>query len=395
MKQGKRTSICFISRAIVNQGLETLIKREYLYYAHFAENFDQLIFLDVSKVFTSSTLSKGHTDSAAYRLLPAKCKVVTPRNLAEFKDFLKSNDMVVISNFSDEWPDWYIHFYLRKYRIPLIYIQTMSENRSFQSKNLHELPLSKKILGIVKKFYARVEERLFCADVDTLFISSPKNADLYKKSPRFKEIVLTNSRFYDSYLSNSYPVADECIVFLDSMLPYHLDQLKFGNQGLIDRKLYFSNLNRVLDTMEQKLGRKSVVCLHPQYKEDNIKEDFGQRQTVKHRTQEFTAKAAVVLFHESSAINNAILYNKKIIQLAGSQFNDFISSNCEAMRQTVGCPMLDMYEATAGQINQALETLEINQEATEAFLSNYIKRPGQEGIPSYRLIAGHIKSKYM
>jgi len=396
LKKDKRKCVCFISRGTPEHGLESLIKREYFYYKYFAENFDHPIFLDVSKVFTSQALSKGDVDEAAHRLLPAKWTIIIPNSFADFKNFLKSNAMIVISNFSEEWYDWYIHYYLKKYKIPLIYIHTMSENTDFQIQNLSKFKFRflGKTFEILKKAYFRLEEHLFCAKVDTLFISNPQQAHLHRRSSRFNEIVLTNSRFYDSYLANSYPVTDNCIVFLDSMVPYHFDQARYGFP-LTDRELYYFNLDRVFNVIEQKLSKKVVVCLHPKYNDENVKKDFGQRQTVKHRTQEFTAKAAVVLFHESSAVNHAVLYNKKVIQLIGSRFNDFINSNCKSIQRILGCPTLDMYEDTQEPIGHLLDTLKINKEKYEIFLSNYIVRPGEEGVFSCRQIADHIKLKYM
>ncbi|MDO8674947.1 MAG: hypothetical protein Q7K71_02360, partial [Candidatus Omnitrophota bacterium] len=230
--------------------------------------------------------------------------------------------------------------------------------------------------------------------VDTLFISNPQRAGFYRRSSRVNEIVLTNSRFYDTFLAHSYPVTEDYIVFLDSMVPYHLDQVLWGH-GLIDRSSYYSNLNRVLDVIEQKLGKKMVVCLHPQYDEANSKRDFGRRQTVKHRTREYTAQAAVVITHESSSVNNAVLYHKKVVQLTGSRFNDFTKANCACIQKMLSFPTIDMYEATEQQISDLLNTLKIDEEKYKAFLSDYIVRSGQEGITSYRKIADHIKLKYM
>ncbi len=390
----KRKCVCFIGRSAPNRGLESCIKREYLYYKQFAETFDQLIFLDVSKVFTSSVVS-GDVDEAAHKLLPGKFTVIIPNGLKDFKDVLRSHAMIVISCFSEEWYDWYIPFYLKRYKIPLIYIHTTSEISNFQQNlNVFKFRFLGIIFKVLKKIYFRLEERLLRIRVDTLFISNPQRAGFYRRSSRVNEIVLTNSRFYDTFLAHSYPVTEDYIVFLDSMLPYHLDQVRYGH-GLIDKDLYYFDLDRVLTAIEQKLDKKVIVCLHPKYNDENVKKDFAGRQTVKYRPQEFTAQASLVLFHESSTIQNAILYNKKIIQLVGNQINDFNNSNCKSIQGILDCATLDMYEATEQQIYDVLETVRINKEKYEMFLSDYIVRPGQEGVSSCRQIVDHIKLKYM
>lgn len=394
----KRKCVCFIGRSAPNRGLESLIRREYLYYKQFAETFDQLIFLDVSKVFTSSVVSHGDVDEAAHKLLPDKFTIIIPNSLKEFKDVLKSHTMVVISCFSEEWYEWYIHHYLRKCSIPLVYIHTMSETIDFQYRKSQNSTIVGHLWTQSKvvcfKIVNRLMDYIFSAPIDTLFISNKPLARKIKHLRRYREIVITNSRFYDNYLAHSYPVTDDHIVFLDSMLPYHLDQTRFGH-CLIDRDPYYFHLNRVLNVIEQKLGKKTVVCLHPKYDEANLERDFGRRQTVKYRTQEYTAQAAVVLFHESSAINNAVLYNKKVIQLTGSRFNDFTKANCVSVQKILGFPTIDMYGATQQQISDLLNVLKVDQQRYAAFLSNYIVSSGQEGVASCRQIADHIKLKYM
>ena len=389
--------VCFISRGTPHKGLESFLRREYLLYEYFDKVFKRPIFLDVSKVFTSKVLSAGELTSSAHALLPQNFEIIVPKDLKEFRRFLRTGDLIAVSNFSEEWYDWYIHYYLKKYLVPLIYIHTMSEIIDFQyqkgeNKGIAQIWARSK--RVCFKIIDHLLEYIFCAKVDTLFISNKRLAGQIKNSRRFKEVVITNSRFYDSYLAHSYPVTEDYIVFLDSMLPYHLDQVNFGHR-LIDRELYYFNLDRVLNTVEQKLGKKAVVCLHPKYDEKNLEKDFGRRQTVKHRTQEFTARAAVVLFHESSAINNAVLYNKKVVQLAGSGFNEFIRTNCESVRKALGVEALDMYEATEQQVDHLLGALKVNTQRYTAFLSDYIVSPGKEGVASCRQIADHIKLKYM
>lgn len=396
-----KKSICFIRMGSV----ETIVDLKGLLFEHFAKVFDDVFFLDVSNVFTSKLISGRPDNDRAYHMLPAEFRVVCPKKLSELKSFLRSNDIVAISDFSEYWPDWYLHYYLKKYSIPLVYVHTISEVVSFERNS----PREKKFLARfwvrflrkLKSLSLRVLRRFTSYDffgdvlvkVDTLFISNKEKAEYKKDYRRYGEIVLTNSRFYDNMLVNNYDVSNDYVVFLDSTLPYHLDQILLGHKP-IDRQSYYSNLNRVLDVIEATLAKEVVVCLHPKCKDENVDEDFGKRKVVKYKTDEFVAKADIALFHESSAVNSAIVYGKKVIQLIGSSFNDFTKRNCEFYQKLFSFPTLDIYEADRDCIEECVRNVKVDREKYDAFLSNYIITSGQKGVPSCVQIADHISNKY-
>jgi len=390
--------ICFIRTGDV----KTLDGLFHDLHEHFSREFGHLFFVNVNQVFTSrlfhcKSVSKAEADG----VLPANFTYIAPKNLAAFKNFLTSHDLIVICHFSETWRDWYIHHYLRKYSIPMVYLDILSGVVSFRYKNLQSEAFLARFSNMLKFFRSRLLRKLalkiFLHDVDTIFISRRNKAEYIKnfKEGHYgkSEVVIVNSRFYDNVLSDNYQLSNDYVVFLDSMLPYHGDQLRFGFQ-LIDRELYYKKLNRALDTIESVLGRELVICLHPKYDEKNLQRDFGGRKAVKYRADEFVAKAELVLFHESSAINNAIIYGKKIIQLTGSRFNDFIKNNCQSYQELIPLTTLDIYECDKDSIKQVLATLEPDQQKYDDFFSNFIMASGQKGISPYEQIADKISRKY-
>jgi hypothetical protein len=248
-------------------------------------------------------------------------------------------------------------------------------------------------LGVFRRFTLYDFFNDIFVRVDTLFISNKEKAEYKKNYRRYGEIVLTNSRFYDNMLVNNCGVSNDYVVFLDSMLPYHLDQVRLGHKP-IDRRLYYDNLNRILDVIESTLAREAVVCLHPKYNDENLSEDFGKRKTIKYKTDEYVAKAEIVLFHESSAVNSAIVYGKKVIQLMGRDFNNFTKRNCEFYQKLFSFPTLDIYENDRDCIEQVVKNVKVDRERYDFFLSTYIIASGQKGVPSYVQVADHISNKY-
>lgn len=385
-----KKTLCIIR----SDSIEKAAKLNQVLYDHFAEVFDDVLFLDMNKVFTTR-LRYGRLSHEKERgTLPGKFKVRSVKNISEFRDILRSGNMVVISAFSEEWFDWYIHYYLRKYSIPLVYVFLIPSMVNFQYR---KMPFSR----IINRFRIRYLSTMifvhflktgFVSKIDTVFLS--QKADNAKGlETRYKEVVVTNSRFYDNFLKDNHKISNDYIVFLDSMPPYHGDQIRFGHKPP-DRKLYYQNLNRVFAAIESITGKEVVICLHFRYNEDNLKEDFGQRKAFKYRTDEFIAKADMVLFHETSAVVSAVLYKKKIIQLRGSKFNEFINANCDCYPKLFSFSALDMYECSADSIRKTLEELKIDQESYDNFLKKYIIASEQKDMLSCVQIADHISRKY-
>ena len=371
--------ICFIRRG----GVKTIDNLFHTLYEHFSKEFQHIFFVNVSKIFTSKLICDPD-DVDAHKVLPANFTYIVPKSLSDFKKFLTSHDLVVICYFSETWSDWWIHHYLKKYSIPLVYIHTHSTVAKFlynrACKELIFVRLWKKIKMIHSRFLRYLALNYFLHDVSTLFISRKDKAERIRKSNegRYKnsEVVITNSRFYDTFLLKNYEVSNDYVVFLDSMLPYNEDPPRFGFQP-INRELYYKNLNRVLDIIKSLLGKELVICIHPKYNEENLQRDFGGRKAVKYRTDEFVAKAELVLFHDTSAVNSAIVYGKKIIQLTGSRFNDFQKRNCAAYQEVFSFSTLDIYECDVSEIRKAIEASKINEEEYASFLSNFIVASGQ------------------
>ncbi|MHC4124671.1 MAG: hypothetical protein ACYSSI_13935 [Planctomycetota bacterium] len=391
MKLNKK-EICFV----VGGSLEMNMKMNTLLYEHFSNTFEKVFFLDVNKVFTTALepLSSAN-NSKMYAKLPPNFEVVVPKNLSEFKRFLKSNNLVVICFFSETWKDWYIHYYLRKYSIPLVYILSIAVLVIFSYRKVPFARILNKFSSryLSLKIFRMLVLRGLLSRVDTFFVSQKADKERLKRLRGYNEVIEINSRAYDSFLINQYKTSNDYLVFLDSMLPYHGDQVKYGFM-LIDRGLYYKNLNRVLDIMERITGKEAVVCLHPAYNEDNLEEDLGKRRTAKFKTDYFIAQAELVLFHASSAINSAILYNKKVTQLLGSKFNDFVKKNCEAYQNLFSFSTLDIYESSEEDIKRHIEALRIDRECYDKFLDDYIIVSGQKDIPSHAQIADHMSRKY-
>src|SRR5690606_16034895 len=97
------------------------------------------------------------------------------------------------------------------------------------------------------------------------------------------------------------------IVFLDIMLVDHPDSQRIGNNAVVPRELYFSQLNRFFDQVEKKTGLPVVIASHP--KADYTTE-FEHRLCIKNKTAELSIGAELILTHGSLSISYALLAEK-------------------------------------------------------------------------------------
>ena len=81
------------------------------------------------------------------------------------------------------------------------------------------------------------------------------------------------------------------------------------------KKIFLKDLKNYFFYLEKKLKKKVVLCLHPSSNKLEYQKIFKKFKVVKFKTETYLLKSYLVLFHESSITNLAILMNKKIIHL--------------------------------------------------------------------------------
>jgi len=230
--------------------------------------------------------------------------------------------------------------------------------------------------------------------IDVLYVSDSK----YRKTSRFsrekyKSIVEINSLNYDLYLENKYMESSNYIVFLDSMLPYHGDQIRYGYTP-INRNLYYTNLNNLFDRIEAAINKEVVVCLHPKYNEKNKRVDFGKRKAIKNMSQFYVSQSDIVLFHESSSINSAFIYNKKVVQLFSIEFNNFVINLCDQYKKKTGVFRFDFFDDNIEELLLYFNEKDKPNSSQKEFVDRYIISSGKENILGCDQIVESLNYKF-
>tara|TARA_B100000959_G_C14945797_1_gene609829 strand:+ start:67 stop:903 length:837 start_codon:yes stop_codon:yes gene_type:complete len=243
-------------------------------------------------------------------------------------------------------------------------------------------------------FYYLIRLNVF-QKVDVLYLSDKelKSKIINRYYGKHERIKLVNSAFYDSSLQYNYHVSNQYIVFLDSMPPYHGDQIIYGFTP-INKDLYYSALDELFSYIERVTGKEIIICLHPKYDTINAVADFKKRKSVKNKTQFYVAQASLVLFHDTSAVNSAFIYNKNVVQLFTPLFNDFCKNCCDQYYYKLNIDRINFTDKEQFcELNKIMQNKK-QKTIINSFISNNIISSGVAGQTGYSQIIDDLCLTY-
>ena len=124
-----------------------------------------------------------------------------------------------------------------------------------------------------------------------------------------------------------------------------------------------------LKNLSTTYNKEVVICIHPTENLEIIKKNYPEFKVLQNQTRENVFKAFIVLFHDSSAVIDAILLKKKIITLTSSLMDQNQIDGIDAYVNRIG--MLKLGIDNKMKINKDDLLLKL-EENTENY-SNYIK----------------------
>ena len=117
------------------------------------------------------------------------------------------------------------------------------------------------------------------------------------------------------HLENSKNNLEENIVFIDSDIRTKDIIIREGSISIDKEIEYIKRLNNFLKKLEISFNKKVTICLHPKSNYELYKKYFNDFEIVQFKTTEKIKSAYIVIFHESTAINDALTLKKRIIRL--------------------------------------------------------------------------------
>ena len=299
------------------------------------ENIYMINFINL-KLFSNKKEKYNFTINKKFKL-PNNIEFFTPLNSKDFADFMVGKELIGIINLDRRFADLKLYLLLKKYKIKQVQISNigfvLAEHTSLKNNfwkgvlwklkkvYAHKFIVLLSNLGLISKLEIR-----FTTD-STIVESLKKSRNFYQKIFNYfklafaKETILVNSRAFDLYKMDKIKASENVIVHLD----WNLDDSQFlVFKDPLSRKnieKHYFYLERLLKYFSNVYKKKIVVPLHPMDDLKLKKKYFPDFDVVQYQTRENILKAFIVFFFETSAIIDAILLKKKIINLHSDIFD--------------------------------------------------------------------------
>jgi hypothetical protein len=308
------------------------------------ENFEKIYFINMYK-FKLFTNWPFYEKEFSYEVdnkfkFPNNIEIFIPKTIKDFEDFMIDKELIAINTIGRFFSDLKINFLLGRHPIK----QTQIQNIGFFNTDSKLLNKSfRKRLGFkINKYYGHKLTVLLSnfgllPKIQIRFTSSSEIIDIINKSFvkkilfklklfYVKEFVLINSRSFDIFKKNEIKTSEDKIVLMDYNLNNPEAIAYQGNLNQINIEKHYYYLNKITNNLSNMYNKKVVVCIHPNDNLELKKKYFPNLEVVQYQTMENVYKAFLVLFIESSAIVDAILLKKRIINLI-SNFSGEITMN--------------------------------------------------------------------
>ncbi len=210
------------------------------------------------------------------------------------------------------------------------------------------------------------------------------------------EIVWTHDLDYDLYLEVEKKNATQAfnnkdyIVFIDQYLPFHIDLKISGLNKYIDPDDYYNSLERFFDFLAKKTGMQIIIAAHPRSEYEKKERYFKNYTIIKHKTIELIKNSRLVLLHNSTARNFAILYKKPMLFLTSSKIDKTFHGELIRM-------LAEYFKMSPIYINKFTEDLSLNkiflvdETLYLRYKENYIKTAVSPNLPFWQIVSDRLK----
>ena len=257
-----------------------------------------------------------------------------PKSFAELNYFLTKNKIFLINNLSPKLYHLKIHLQLNKKNIFQVSIDNLGILSSYYVDNWENVNLQKKIhYFYIKKFAFFIHRLLillgFIKTINILYLA---RRDIFQKyvssgfrklpiNKRYKNIIPVKPR---QISINQEETSEKFISYIDTNIDHEDLKVRATDITTGSKEKFITDLKIYLSNLENFFKKKVILCLHPSSDESEYKKIFKGFKIVKHQTEKYLSKSFLVLFHESSITNLAILMNKKMISIITKNLGKYL-----------------------------------------------------------------------
>lgn len=317
------------------------MKKKILY--HVFENYNKRKYID--NIFFKEINSKFKVKIIDISFLKKnkffEKKIYYPKNFHEIRELIQKKDSIFISHLENNINTFRFLNLIHKNKKKLYKINNsaaleqykviINKNLFFNIQKLFKYKFKKKLFTIINIILIYLN---LLPKFDIIFECSQNKIRKYNKII-FKKIIRINSNTYDKLIYNKTSIKREKIVFLDSNFS-HNDRICFDSNPSKKQYIkYLHQLKILFEIIEIKFNSKIIICLHPTTDIKMFKSIFIKNNIIKGKTDFYVKKAKLLLFHESSSILDAIILNKKIINLQSALMGKYFQYRNELYNKEI------------------------------------------------------------
>lgn len=349
MKQKK--NIYFI---VAEKNVDKIYKFNKILLSQLSKKFENIYFLNLFnlKLFTKKNFFPNYQ-------IDDKTFVLNFDDSKKFKEFILDKKIIAIVSLGKDPSFFFIHYLINRKNIKLIMIMDLSQignkmtidfnfkflfsaYKHYFTKGFYYFFRFLTLINVFPKIYLLFESNL---EVKS-YIENSRSRKLEKIFPfnisYYKKIEIVNSRYFDSInlTSNKTKEENKSIIYIDTHFD-HLDRI--FREGKIDKNkqnFFYDNLKDFLLKISELYEMPVKICKHPKNKSNHS--FYKTFEISKNSTDKEIYGSKIAIFTLSSAILNAVLLKKSIINLRSRHLGEYMSNIGRQYVQQLGLVSFDI-----------------------------------------------------
>jgi hypothetical protein len=275
---------------------------------------------------------------------PKNINIIIFKSSDEFKKFNIYHEIISILDIGKDLSFFKIHYLLKKFNIKLIMIMNFSQIGNKMTIDLNWKYLFKAYKNYYNKGFYHLFRILTIINIfpkiDLLFESNLEIINYIKNSRSkrienllpflrisyFKEVIPINSVYFDYFniLKNNKIPKRKHLVYIDTHFDHEDRTSREGSVRQADQDIFYNNLSSFLKEISYIYKKPVIISKHPNNK--SIHKFYKSFEISKVPTYEAIYDSEIAIFTVSSAILNAVILKKKIINISSKLLGDYFNN---------------------------------------------------------------------
>jgi len=321
-------------------------------------------------------------------------KIYKPRNAQELKEIFQNKTLIAFNNLGKSFSFFKIYFYLKKINLKQILLMNIGylenkvsldlKNKSIfftsalfflRKKFIYYIFRILTILGIFPKIDVYFESKKNIVKAVKSGLSSQIEKLLpFTKLSYFRKVYTINSRAFNIIKKNN--ISNRYLCFIDSNFCALDRVLREGKINNKDKKLYYYYLKKLFLELQKIFKKKMIICIHPKNNDKFFFSYFKKFRIKKYETSKIISKSSIVLFHDSSAITDAILQKKNIISLNSELLGNYLNNSTKLYSKILGTQSIELDKNYQLNKIELIKKLNFTKKKMNFYAKNNLKNDG-------------------